>query len=221
MSEPVSSADELAKLRVEVWKKTIETQMHFNEMSVKARQLGMTFVVAALGVAVVLLGRTERLIIEIPIFSYEVGTHVSGLIVLIAAAAVVAVRRLDLRVYHRMLRGAVTFGEQFEQRCLRPEIIATEKGLTESVSHYSRFDDATITTSGEYKGSNKTTAEDKLKAFYRLVIGVLFAISAILIYAFFTFKAPANKVADVSGGAAGGSIVERCVSEISRWIAQL
>lgn len=40
---------------ISIWSKVIDTQMHFNEMAVKSRQLGLTFVAAALGVAVVLL----------------------------------------------------------------------------------------------------------------------------------------------------------------------
>ena len=42
---------------LQIWAKTVDTQMHFNEMSVKSRQLGLAFVAAALGVAIVLLGQ--------------------------------------------------------------------------------------------------------------------------------------------------------------------
>ncbi len=70
MTDPDSERN---KLYVEIWKRAIETQMHFNEMSVKSRQLGLTFVAAALGLSVVLLSRKED-------FSFTVGKielHVS------------------------------------------------------------------------------------------------------------------------------------------------
>jgi hypothetical protein len=44
---------ELERLQKEIWEKTLDTQMHFNEMSVRSRQLGLSFVVASLGVVVV------------------------------------------------------------------------------------------------------------------------------------------------------------------------
>ena len=37
---------------IAIWAKAVDTQMHFNEMSVKSRQLGLTFVAAALGVGI-------------------------------------------------------------------------------------------------------------------------------------------------------------------------
>ena len=46
-------ADEQKDIReiyVSIWTKAIDTQMHFNEMSVKSRQFGLAFVAAALGV---------------------------------------------------------------------------------------------------------------------------------------------------------------------------
>jgi hypothetical protein len=51
---------------IRIWEKTVETQMHFNEMSVKSRQLGFTFVAAALGVAAFLLSRGEDFSILFP-----------------------------------------------------------------------------------------------------------------------------------------------------------
>lgn len=42
---------------IRIWAKAVDTQMHFNEMCVKSRQLGLTFIAAALGIGVVLLGQ--------------------------------------------------------------------------------------------------------------------------------------------------------------------
>src|SRR3546814_5865708 len=83
--------------------------MHFNEMSVKSRQLGLTFVAAALGVGVVLRSRGSDLALPFEILGCAVQLHVSALTVVAAALALLAVRILDLHGYHKMLRGAVTF----------------------------------------------------------------------------------------------------------------
>lgn len=50
---------EQQQIYVAIWSKVVETQMHFNEMSVKSRQFGLGFVSAALGLGIVLLGKDE------------------------------------------------------------------------------------------------------------------------------------------------------------------
>lgn len=161
---------------IEIWKKAVETQMHFNEMSGKSRQLGLTFVAASLGVAVVMLARGED-------FAIAFGTwkvHVGVLLILAALLALQGVRSLDLNVYHRMLRGAVTFGEDFERVYLK-SIFDLEKGMTQAISHFSRYDDAKIEDHQpryKYLGKVKITAEDKIRSFYRFCTRFL-AIAAI------------------------------------------
>jgi hypothetical protein len=112
--------------------------MHFNEMSVKSRQLGLTFVAAALGVAIFLFTRTDgKFEVSKTICGLNVKFHVAVLIVLAAALAVWAVRILDLNVYHKMLRGAVAFGEDLEETKIKP-VIGLEMGMTQAISHFSR-----------------------------------------------------------------------------------
>ena len=79
--------------------------------SVKSRQLGLTFVAASLGLAVVLLSQGKAFSIDFR--GWHV--HVAVLLVVAAAMSMAAVRHLDLNVYHKMLRGAVAFGEDLEQ----------------------------------------------------------------------------------------------------------
>lgn len=164
---------------IEIWKKTVETQMHFNEMSGKSRQLGLTFVAASLGVAVVMLARGDD-------FAIALGTwkvHVGVLLILAGLLALRGVRDLDLNVYHRMLRGAVTFGEDFERVYLK-SIFDLEKGMTQAISHFSRFDDAKIESDQsryKYLGEKKVTAEDKIRRFYSFCTWFL-AIAAICLF---------------------------------------
>lgn len=174
--------DEAANL-IRIWEKAVDTQMHFNEMSVKSRQLGFAFVAAALGVAAFLLSKGADFSI---IFETKLGKivlHVSVLLVSVSIIAIVAIRKLDLGVYHRMLRGAVTFGEDFEENYLK-KIVSLEKGMTQAISHYSRRDDASKTTVDgkyHYSGESERTAEVKLKEFYSFAIWML-ALSAILLF---------------------------------------
>ena len=167
--------DKEMEIYVQIWAKIVDTQMHFNEMSVKSRQLGLTFVAAALGVGLVLLSRGSDFSLPLALFGLQVKIHVSVLIVAAAAFAMAAVRILDLHVYHKMLRGAVTFGEDFEENYMK-QIFDLDKGMTQTISHYSRHEDASKNlVSGKYKytGTDEKNAEIKIRRFYKLTINSL------------------------------------------------
>ena len=161
---------------IAIWAKAVDTQMHFNEMCVKSRQLGLTFVAAALGVGIVLLSRGEAFAFPISIKGIEFQLHIAVVLLLGAWLALVAVRGLDLGVYHKMLRGAVTFGEDFEQHYMK-QIFDLDKGMTQAISLYSRFEDASKTDSATgkyvYTGTRPVTAEDKIRSFYSKTIRFL------------------------------------------------
>jgi hypothetical protein len=151
-----------------IWAKTIDTQMHFNEMATKSRQLGLAFATAALGVAVVLLGQGDDF--AIVVFGFKL--HATVLVLAAAIIAIWAVEQLDM-VYHQMLRGAVAFGEDFEQVHMS-KLLKLEKGLTQAISHYSRSADPSASGSPKkYAGSPSVTAGGKVKAFYRRTMIVL------------------------------------------------
>jgi hypothetical protein len=168
---------------VAIWSKAVDTQMHFNEMSVKARQFGLAFVAAALGLGIVLLSRGEDFALPIPIGSgFDV--HATVLIVLASAFALNAVRILDVNVYHKMLRGAVTFGEDFEENYMK-QVFALEKGMTQTISHYSRYQDAGFNARNgkhAYTGKVKKSAELKIRLFYNSSIGTLVVLAAVLFF---------------------------------------
>ncbi|MCR9280327.1 MAG: hypothetical protein NXH99_01455 [Rhodobacteraceae bacterium] len=169
---------------IEIWSKVVDTQMHFNEMQVKSRQLGLTFVAAALGVGVVLLSRGNDFSYTLHIGTSSLDLHVSVFLVLGAWLALAAVRQLDLKVYHRMLRGAVMFGEDFENNCLIP-MFGLNKGMTQSISHFSRYDDADAKAGPDgryrYSGKHRKTAHDKIRKFYRYAQGFLLGAAVVLL----------------------------------------
>lgn len=178
-----AKADNDANL-IRIWEKTVDTQMHFNEMSVKSRQLGFTFVAAALGIATLLLSRGADFSILFPTRHGIFHLHISVLLIAISVIAIFAIKKLDLGVYHRMLRGAVTFGEDFEENHLK-KILGLNMGMTQAVSHYSRHDNADKDkdkTNGKYvySGSDKVSAETKIRRFYSFVI-LMLVLSTIVI----------------------------------------
>ncbi|SMD12950.1 hypothetical protein [Primorskyibacter flagellatus] len=153
-----------------IWEKAVDTQMHFNEMSVKSRQLGLTFVAGALGVAVVLLSQGQAFSLEVHLWLFSLQLHVAVLLVLGAYVALRAVKLLDLNVYHKMLRGAVSFGEDLEENYLKGKHLELEKGMTQAISHFSRYPDAKVVRGEngryQYTGESLKNAESKISEFY-------------------------------------------------------
>jgi len=102
------SADESGL--IEIWKTTIQTQMHFNEMLQRVRFIGLTIVIGVMGVA------AETLRMESPV-------HVNVLFFWIHIAAIIQFFALLLWVgliflefyFFGLLEGAVEYGEQIEK----------------------------------------------------------------------------------------------------------
>lgn len=178
---PSGGSSELAHY-ITIWSRAVETQMHFNEMSVKSRQLGLTFVVAALGVAVVLMSKGEDYVIDV---AGWFGVHVAVVLVLAGAGAIALVRILDLGVYHRMLRGAVAFGEELEERKIKGALGVTH-GMTQAISLFSRYPGTTFSLEQGYTPSEKKiTAERKIRRFYFWTILVLVVFAVALFFVTF------------------------------------
>jgi hypothetical protein len=175
----------IQEIYVSIWGKAVDTQMHFNEMAVKSRQFGLAFVAAALGLGIVLIARGEDFAIPIP---YFVGWHLN-VSVIIALASIVGlwgVRLLDLNVYQKMLRGAVKFGEDFEENYMK-QIFGLEKGMTQAITHFSQYPNAeTIQKDGRYtyeKGKKRKKARDKIKWFYNILMLSLLVLAVALFFA--------------------------------------
>lgn len=166
---------------IKIWERAVATQMHFNDMSARARQLGLTFVVATLGLVVVILGKEEPLVVKAAIGDYLYSTNVAGVLILISALGVLAVWRLDVGVYHHMLRGAVYFGEDIEKSYLSGDEIGYPEGMTALISRFSRFKDAERLQSGEYTGTKKRTASSKISWFYGIIFTTLIFLSLALV----------------------------------------
>lgn len=176
---------EQQEVYVAIWAKAVETQMHFNEMSVKSRQFGLAFVAASLGLGIVLLTRNEAFSIPIPLLG-GFDLNMTVIIAFAGAFALYAVMLLDLNVYHKMLRGAVTFNEDFERNYMK-EIFSLQKGMTEAISHFSRYEDASVVLQDDgkyaYSGKVRENALIKIRKFYRFSIGMLCVVGVCLFFA--------------------------------------
>jgi hypothetical protein len=120
-----------------VWERAIQTQMHFAELSIKTRQIGMTVVGATLGLAIV-LNRSESAFM---LTLYGLNVPITSILCWTSALILYAIKILDVGVYHQMLRGAVAFNEELEEKNLL-RLFGTEKGLTQAISYFSRHPDA-------------------------------------------------------------------------------
>ena len=187
------------QIYVAIWSKAVDTQMHFNEMAVKSRQFGLGFVAAALGLGIVMLSRGEEFAIRIPLFG-GFDLHATVLIVAASAFGLRAVSTLDLNVYHKMLRGAVTFGMDFEEHYMK-QIFDLEMGMTQAITHFSRHQDATVRMDGtrlKYDGQSKVNALEKIKAFYRTSFLTLFG-AAVLLFVITAHFGHSDKTSAVNG----------------------
>jgi len=97
------SAKERMELLWSEWKTTIDTQMHFNEMIIRMRTLGVTAVVTVFGAAAFAIGqypeRFYRLLGE--------RFHVSEGVIFFGLVLLVAIFIIDFFYYYRLLLGAV------------------------------------------------------------------------------------------------------------------
>ena len=172
----------IQEIYVSIWAKAVDTQMRFNEMAVKSRQFGLAFVAVVLGLGIVLIARGEDIAIPIP---YFVGwrLNLSVIIVLGAIVALWGVRVLDLNVYHRMLRGALKFGEDFEENYMK-QIFALEKGMMQAITYFSQYPNAEAIRQedGRYTYENGKWARDKIKRFYNILMLSLLVLAATLFF---------------------------------------
>jgi hypothetical protein len=165
----ISSSDREKNILL-VWERAIQTQMHFAELSIKTRQIGMTVVGATLGLAIV-LARSDS---SFNITLNEVNLPITSVLCWTSALVLFAIWILDVKVYHQMLRGAVAFNEELEEKTLL-KLFGTEKGLTQAISFFSRHPNAEYKNSlygGKSEKKNHFAAH-RVSIFYGLMIGAL------------------------------------------------
>lgn len=92
------------KVTVEIWKKIVDVQQHFNDLELRIRN----FALALTGAFLVLGGYAIKESVFTKLFGQEVS--VSSLIVLAAIVPLLAFYFMDKYWYHKLLEGAVNAG---------------------------------------------------------------------------------------------------------------
>src|SRR6266568_6472968 len=120
------------ELIVNVWNKIVDTQMHFNEMVMRVRNLAITLVLAVFGAA--------AYSIQSPLFVQLGGreVHISLFIISFGLVGWVALGILDVGHFHMLLRGAVKKGMDLEKQYSEDPLLGHLLGMTTVISGESR-----------------------------------------------------------------------------------
>lgn len=160
---------------VEAWKKTVDVQMHFNDLGLRIRNFAITVLGALLGGAALTLKDQVR----VTILNHSMPA--AALLTIVAIVTWVAFYVMDRFWYHELLLGAVAHGAALEDR-LSPTLPGI--GLTKTI------------------GANFTKEQSKgrMKLFYLSITGALVVLTLALA---FGMGAPAN--AGAQNNNAGGA----------------
>jgi FMN phosphatase YigB (HAD superfamily) len=126
---PPPPEDRIPQL-IDVWKKTVDVQQHFNDMEMRIRSYAITVVGAILGGVVLVVKEA----IFLPILGFQISASVP--LVLLAILVGAAFWFMDRHWYHRLLIGSVKQGGLIEERLAS---VLPEAGLGKAISKESPF----------------------------------------------------------------------------------
>ena len=109
--ESTDMTDEQIKIAVEVWKKTIDVQQHFNDIEMRIRNFAVTMLAAVIGAAGVALKDPAP---TASIFSIDI--RLAAWILFAGLIAWLAFYFMDRWWYHRLLQGAVKHAQSIENQ---------------------------------------------------------------------------------------------------------
>jgi FMN phosphatase YigB (HAD superfamily) len=172
-SVPEKDDAEDVKNSIDVWKKTVDVQQHFNDLEMRIRNFAITII----GVLIAAVGFTYQQGLQTTVFGYN---FAAGLGLIVAAAVVwLGFFLMDRYWYHILLKGAVKHAARIEDRLkVRVPDIALGKTISE--------------VSGSVKILGVTMNSDKrLTNFY--ILGFLMLA---VIFVSLVFAAPIRKPLD-------------------------
>ena len=122
---------EETKIILEEWKTVVQTQMHFNEMIMRARTTGVSVVMAVYGAAAIAYGQYPSKVLKI----YSLEYHVSTAIILFGLVLLVSIFSIDFLYYYRMLIGSVEHAEMMD-KAFTNRLVAGARifGMTTTIS---------------------------------------------------------------------------------------
>ena len=162
-----------SEVLLELWKKTVDVQQHFNDIELRIRNIAITLFASVLGVAAVAF-REHRPMVACLICG-------AGLI------ALAAFFLMDYLWYHQLLIGAVQYGTQLESRIavLGLQEGLPAEGLTGAISRTSAYE---LPAWLPMVGKKKLRSSTKMKIFYGLLALTMAVGGAISGYAALTHR---------------------------------
>ena len=101
---------------VQRWRAVIDTQMHFNDMLMRTRSIGLSMVIAVYGAAIVSAGQYPDSSVKF----VDLRLHVAVGIFAVGMLLLLSLFLLDRCYYYRMLLAAVEHGEELERESGTP-----------------------------------------------------------------------------------------------------
>jgi hypothetical protein len=139
---------EAVRLRVDVWKKTVDVQQHFNDLELRIRSFAVTVLTAVLGLTGFAI--KEKIFVSAGDFQTPLAAWLVG----VALVAWSAFYFMDRWWYHRLLLGAVIHGAKLEKGI--GSRLPDTMGLGEAISEASPF----------YLAGWKVRSSTKIDLFY-------------------------------------------------------
>lgn len=161
------SLESEATLSVDIWKKTIDVQQHFNDLELRIRNFAFTILGIIISASAVAYKEYET-------------AYLSWVLVLVGLVIWLMFFMMDFFWYHRLLIGSVKHGTKIEEMWKR---YIPALGLTSSISEHSPI----VTRRGKRWGSNK-----RMAVFYLTIAGLQLLLATGFFIAWLTRK-PAEK----------------------------
>lgn len=122
---------------LKMWEKSIDVQMHFNEIELKIRQLALTIFTGIISALGYLYKDKQHFPVDF------LGLPGLSIISLIGASIIYAFFFMDKYWYHRLLKGAVMFTSNLEEKHIfnkEDNLQNNISGLCKSISENSRLE---------------------------------------------------------------------------------
>ncbi|UZE46994.1 hypothetical protein ONR75_18490 [Rhodopseudomonas sp. P2A-2r] len=146
----VASDDKLAserlRGRVEYWKQIVSIQMHFNDMCIRTRWLGLTAIATLMAAAAV--SAKDNIKIHIP-YDPVSPVGLSSVLMVVALMLLLALWLLDTKYYYKMLIASVEYGEEFE-RAVMADLHVSNSGITAYISSKMTREKASLVSASFY-----------------------------------------------------------------------
>jgi hypothetical protein len=128
MSSDDKLASERLRGRVEYWKQIAAIQIHFNDMCIRTRWLGLTAIATL--VAAAAIAEKEDIRFSLP-WEWMVG--LPSVLMVISLMLLMALWFLDIHYYYNMLIASVEYGERFEKQIMS-DLQVEDDGITSYIS---------------------------------------------------------------------------------------